>query len=259
VSDRRFAHLEFQAAQSDPAAISAAVRGSGCALIRKALGSAALGYLGDVVPFLFNFIDLRETYAGFDAAEGVAPKRFVAPLLRFDVLPAYGALVEFDVIGPLLAEVDRSCLPRVTHAYFEGRPVLIDRPMCMARRQSPDQPSQALPFHQDGANYAEMQFLNFWIPLTRAGDDAPGLEVAPVALSACMALTTGPTEHPLIELDAAAVADKFDVDNFFRPVMSPGDVLVMNEYTIHRTHIPSSARRERHSIELRVMAAPAED
>ncbi len=253
--ERRFAHLEFKAGTCDPKAVANSIRASGCALLRGAMPPVLIQHLEEVTRLLFHFLDVRETYAGFDGGQTVSPKPFVAPLIRFDVLPAYAKMIDFDVLDTLFAGVDRSVLPRINQAYFPGGKFQMILPMSMVRRQAPADAVNALPFHQDGANYAEMDFLNFWMPLTPAGEDSPGLEVVPRALDGCLEITAGPSAHPLIELDEGAVAARYGAENFFRPVLAPGDVLIMNQYTIHRTFSPRSASRTRSSFELRVLAA----
>jgi hypothetical protein len=260
VTQMQFAHLEFEAQRCDPAMIAASIRGSGCAVIRNVLPAHITSYLADVLPFLFSFVGLNETYSKYDAATATEPvARLEPPLLRFDVLPAYSSMVELDPVGSLYKGVDRSLLPLIAKTYFGGRDVRIESGRSLVRRQSPKHLMHALPFHQDGANYSDHPFLNFWLPITLAGGDMPGIELAPVGLTACMALTKEQTDHPLIELDAAEIIQRFGSDSFFRPVMAPGDVLVMNEYTIHRTHIPTQAVRDRYSIELRVAAVDEDD
>jgi hypothetical protein len=252
VIERRFAHLEFQARTCSPAAIARSIRTCGCALVRQALPPAVMTYLGDVMPLMFKYIDVRETYAHYTIDQAEAPKPFRASLIRFDVLPGFSKMIEMEVIDFLFGAIDRSILAQVNPEYFPGQVFGLRSKMSIARRQSPVPDENALPFHQDGTNYVELDFLNFWIPATPAGGDAPGLELVPVALDATLAVTTGPSIYPSIELDEASIAARFGRDNFFHPVMQPGDVLVMNQHTVHRTYTPPGATRERFSFEVRV-------
>lgn len=257
--DKRFAHLEFQAKSCAPAMVAASIKTCGCALIRQALPAQIMAYLGEVTPFMFRYIDLRETYAFFNADTTEAPKPFRASLMRFDVLPGFSDMIGMDIVKLLFAAIDRSILPQVNPLYFAGQPFGLRSKMSMARRQSPTPDENTLPFHQDGTNYVEMEFLNYWIPATPAGGDAPGLELAPVAVDGPLEVTSGPSLYPSIELDAAALAKRFGAENFFHPVMEPGDVLIMNQHTVHRTYTPPGATKERFSFEVRVSAASEAD
>lgn len=253
--ERQFAHLEFQASTSSPAAIAKTIRTCGCALIRGAMPPAVMTYLGDVMPLMFRYIDVRETYAHYALEQPEAPKPFRASLIRFDVLPGFSKMIEMEVLDFLFGAVNQSILARVSPEYFAGQVFGLRSKMSIARRQSPVPDENTLPFHQDGTNYVELDFLNFWIPATPAGGDAPGLELVPVAIGGSLEVTKGPSTYPSIELDEATLADRFGRDNFFHPVMEPGDVLVMNQYTVHRTYTPPGATRERFSFEVRVSVA----
>jgi hypothetical protein len=255
VIERRFAHLEFQARVSSPAAIAKSIRSCGCALVRGALSPTVMAYLGDVMPLMFRYIDVRETYAHYKIDQAEPPKPFRASLVRFDVLPGFSKMIELEVIDFLFGAIDRSVLTQVNLEYFPGQVFGLRSKMSIARRQGPVADENSLPFHQDGANYVDLDFLNFWIPATPAGGDAPGLELVPVALDETLAVTTGPSAYPTIELDEASLAARFGRDSFFHPVMQPGDVLIMNQHTVHRTYTPPGATRERFSFEVRVGVA----
>jgi hypothetical protein len=239
--------------------IAASVRNCGCALIREALPAQIMAYLGDVTPFIFRLVDLYETYAFFNPDATDAPKAFRTSLMRFDVLPAYSDMIRLDIVKPLFAAFDRSILAKINPIYFGGKAFGLRSKMSMARRQSPVPDENTLPFHQDGTNYVDMDFLNYWIPATPAGGDAPGLELVPVAVGGPLEVSAGPSLHPTIELDAAALAARIGGDGFFHPIMEPGDVLIMNQHTVHRTYTPPGATKERFSFEVRVSAATDAD
>lgn len=112
-------------------------------------------------------------------------------------------------------------------------------------------------WHQDGAlgfdflalgsqpapTDALLEMLTCWVPLMDCGDDAPGLELIARRQESLFA--------PL-ELTAGHMAAQFLENEFWRPQMGEGDVLLFCGDLLHRTHIASGMRRDRVSIELRL-------
>ncbi len=111
-------------------------------------------------------------------------------------------------------------------------------------------------WHQDGAlhfdfvqpysTHALLQMLTCWISLTPSGEDAPGLELVRLAL---------PDLLSPAELDGERLAARFERRVFWRPVCRPGDALVFNGGTVHRTHVAPAMQQDRSSLELRFVAA----
>lgn len=123
-----------------------------------------------------------------------------------------------------------------------------------------------LPAHVDSFFHQHQRLgLNFWTPLQRAGDEAPGLAViglGPEAVKDYLDyhpvghhLPDPPVNHyhhfRLERLEPEALADAGLV--FETPVLDPGDVLVMTNFTIHKTHAAPHMSAGRTSIEARFM------
>ena len=159
--------------------------------------------------------------------------------------------VEGLSIGEVLGHLDPGLLGPLTTC---------DVDQCWVRRQYAPchAPLHHAPhsWHQDGAlNFdfaghagkplpadALLDMLTCWIPLTPCGIDAPGLEF----ISAPIAHLLGPHE-----LTATHVEAHYPPHTFERPVLNPGDALLLRGHTLHRTYTAPSMTRDRTSIELR--------
>lgn len=129
--------------------------------------------------------------------------------------------------------------------YLGQRPVMGSYKWTL-RRITPDCVGE---WHQDGRVLGDVRVANVWIALARCGGDtdAPGLEVVPQRLDGY--LVSG-TDGAVLDFSigqsrlearvAAAIAD---------PVYEPGDALIFDERTAHRTGSRPGLTSVRHSIE----------
>jgi hypothetical protein len=85
-----------------------------------------------------------------------------------------------------------------------------------------------------------------WIALTPCGEDAPGLEFVRRRLDGLL----GPAE-----LTDAKVRARFAPEEFWKPVLSPGDALVFGGDWLHRTHVVQGMTQDRTSLEMRFFLA----
>jgi hypothetical protein len=249
--ERRFQPIAFDAA-ADPALVASVVAGHGVAIVRRAIPARAMAYLDDTLGVCFHLLDVIETWrSGFDGPD--LPPLQHTPLIRGDLLPTVSRPLGMDVHNTLYSLVAGSILGRVWHEYFDGRQAQLREEMCVVRRQVAHSPGDVLPFHQDGTNYVRTEFLNFWIPTRPSGVDSPGLEVVAMQPETNLEVTRAESRFPTIELDEKLVIDRFGAESLFRPATQPGDVVVMNPLTIHRTWVPDGATKERLSVEVRIM------
>jgi Phytanoyl-CoA dioxygenase (PhyH) len=98
-----------------------------------------------------------------------------------------------------------------------------------------------IPWHQDAAFYGEnIRALNVWTALTPCGDTCPGLSVIPRRFESVLdpGYKLGPpSEHML-----STVRDLLHETAEASPVFEPGDAILFDEMTLHRTsHRPWSA------------------
>lgn len=117
-------------------------------------------------------------------------------------------------------------------------------------------------WHQDGAlghNFmahagqapppgAALELRTLWLALTPCGLDAPGLQWVDAALPALLAPP---------ELAEAAVSARFGPQALRHAVLAAGDALCFDGLLLHRTHLDSTMRQARVSLELRFFSAHA--
>lgn len=145
----------------------------------------------------------------------------------------------------LLAAYDRAGLTDLVRRYLGDVPVLATNRVRLRR----DERARAgrLPWHQDAVFFLHAtQAVNVWAALTPVGEDRPGLEVAPARQPG----TLGYDEDELAERDRRDERpplyyakdlgiDLADAarggDRAASPVLEPGDAIVFDDLTLHRT------------------------
>jgi hypothetical protein len=166
---------------------------------------------------------------------------------RLRDVPALDLASIWNAVGAMLGP---ACEQRL------GMPLLCDLDECWLRCQG-GPALAAHGWHQDGAlrhdfiaepeaDGALLNMLTCWIALTPCGADAPGLELLARRLPALV---------PAAQL--ARVADRHPPEDFLRPELAIGDVLVFGGDTLHRTHVTPTMTAQRISLELRLFPAPA--
>jgi hypothetical protein len=152
-----------------------------------------------------------------------------SPRLLFDLLEAF----------------DASGAKRVVGDYF-GEPPALSLVKLAQRRLPPD---AAGGWHQDAAVYGRTaQTLNFWVPVSRCGDIAPGLELLPQPLDHLVGThgTEGVDEYTAVPDDVAALTARTPP---VRPVFAPGDAAVFDQMLLHQTAASSQFTETRYGFE----------
>jgi ectoine hydroxylase-related dioxygenase (phytanoyl-CoA dioxygenase family) len=127
-------------------------------------------------------------------------------------------------------------LGRIIEEYLGERPVLLADRIRLTRQRG----GVGLPWHQDAAFYGGVfRAVNVWLAISPCGTDAPGLSIVPRRMSGVCAVGPGET-LPL----ALSYGERFTpelVEQFAagrevaNPEFRPGDVLLFDELTLHRT------------------------
>lgn len=113
------------------------------------------------------------------------------------------------------------------------------------RRTPHDAPSE---WHQDGSFLGEgIRTVNVWLSLSHCGVDAPGLDIIPQRFESIV--TTG-TDDALFDWSVSrAMADQVSGGVMASPVFGPGDAVLFDQLTLHRTRVTPEMTKTRYAIE----------
>ena len=129
--------------------------------------------------------------------------------------------------------------------------------LCTIRWHAPPFQDTPVPLHQDvGFIGPEFPMVNCWLTFTPAGGAAAGLEIEPVKLASELPKHGDPRRAAninfwSIEIDANAAAERLASGKRLRPLLGPGDAVMFDQFTPHRTWADPSMTLPRISVELR--------
>jgi hypothetical protein len=152
-----------------------------------------------------------------------------SPRLLFTLLEAFDAARVKDVVGDHLGERPALSLIKV------------------AQRKLP--PTATGGWHQDAAVYgAAARTLNIWVPMSRCGDVAPGLDLWPRRLDHIVktAGTEGVAEFTADVDTVTAMTSELPP---VRPVFDEGDAVIFDQWTLHRTASSPNYTEHRYGFE----------
>ena len=243
---------EVAAADLDADLLNAGLQHRGCLLVRGLLAP-------DVAAALLG--DLQQSFAASEAHAQGAPLAATAPwYVPFEPDPRYsfGAMERAfsrEIGGVLSVESPRALfrviealkganIDRLLTDYFGDVPTLSAKKSTL-RRARPTSPTE---WHQDGAFLGTgTRTVNSWIALTRCGRDAPGIDVFAKAFDDIV--ETG-TDNALFDWSVSPQqAERIGTSYVVRPEFEPGDALLFNQMTLHRSGIDPSMAHDRYAIE----------
>jgi hypothetical protein len=123
-------------------------------------------------------------------------------------------------------------LDRVLREYFGSRPVLGENKFCVRRIPYRDSPFGDS-WHQEASVFDVDQYLravNLWMALSPCGERAPAIEFLPAPIGEVVT-----TEHAYSVSEASAI-EAARGRTAASPVFEPGDGVLFNELTFHRTN-----------------------
>jgi hypothetical protein len=128
--------------------------------------------------------------------------------------------------------------------YFGERPALSVK-KCTFRKVPVDSDHN---WHQDGAFLGSVRAVNAWVALSPCGVDAPSLDIVGRRLDR---LAETGTRGAVFKWSVGpeVVQEVADGAPIVRPVFDVGDVLLFDEYNLHRTGVSADMTRPRHAIE----------
>jgi hypothetical protein len=180
-----------------------------------------------------------------DRSSNRTKKRARGSVLAVDSPPAL-----FDLIETLKA----TGVHQLAREYF-GEPAMILAKKVTLRRISRD--GRTGGWHQDGAFMgAGIRSLNLWLSLSHCGDSAPGLDVVGRRLDALVQSGDGAFADWGVK---PHVAEEVAEGTIERPIFEPGDALLLDHLTLHRTAVDVGMTNDRHAIETWLFAPSTYD
>jgi hypothetical protein len=230
----------------------------GIALIRSVLVGLQLARWTAQIDARYQAVEAAYRQGGAAAVSQLVPpgERFVATASSLTI----GAILSDEDLRALLAGISAGSVGEWIKAEFGNR-VACDLDQAWVRRQyAPgNYPPLHAPhgWHQDGALRfdfrshldgiyppdALLPVVTCWIALVPCGVVAPGLELVTRRFEGLLAPA---------DLMDERVGMRFAVEELWRPVMAPGDVLLFRGDILHRTYVTPAMTEDRTSIELRL-------
>jgi hypothetical protein len=181
-------------------------------------------------------------YVPFEAHEGYSFGTLERTFSRVlgGVLSVESPRTLFDVISAF----NEAGIGNLLDEYFGEWPAISAKKSTL-RLATPESPTE---WHQDGAFLgSDTRTVNVWTALTDCGVDAPGVEVFARPFDDIVR-TGGETARFdwSVSPDQAEQLQRGDIE---RPTFSPGDALIFNQLTLHRTGLSPSMTKDRYAIE----------
>src|SRR5258707_8123443 len=135
-----------------------------------------------------------------------------------------------------------------------------------ARSQKTANATRGIDLHTDGMYFNDSRYgLTIWFPLDVCGRDAPGLEVVLAGHKEVREYTSFDQHRPAPPepkwnwhhyRDGAFAEEQlrqhFQPNRWFAPEMSPGDVMILSNWSLHGSHRTAGMTRSRSAVQVRV-------
>ena len=235
----------------DARALRSGILRSGCVLVRGLFDRYGAVDLADAVNRAFDDRELAnvgrpqvaDAYEPFHtlrpfALTGIA-RAIVAKCCGFPIVDAPVTACE------VLWMFEDAGVPRLMRDYL-GEPPLIAAQKTTLRKVDPPAEEASSSWHQDASIFrGDVHAINMWIPLTRCGDDAPGLDIIPKHMDR---LVEPDTTYPG-KLSSARAGEAGGDTPILRPLFEPGDALFFDDLFLHSTPFDPKMTRARYGIE----------
>jgi hypothetical protein len=145
---------------------------------------------------------------------------------------------------------------RLVRDYFAEPPMMLAKKVVLRRVPPHDMTSGG--WHQDGAFMGVgIRSLNIWLALSHCGDDAPGLDVVGRRLDDLV--ETGGVGTFNAWATNPQAAERVGSSAVVRPIFEPGDALLLDHLTLHRTAADVGMTKDRYAIETWLFAPSTYD
>lgn len=242
---------EIGAADLDGAALTSALQHHGSLIVRGLLARSVAETLATEVQRAFDAAEafaagapVAETspwYVPFEPAEGYDFGAVERQFFRFGaVLAVESPRALFLVIEALRA----AGLDRVIAEHLGEAPALSAKKTSLRRAR----PDAATEWHQDGAFLGDgTRTVNTWTALSPCGIDAPSVDVFARPFDDLVVTETGDARYDWSV--GVKQAEALESDDIVRPVFEPGDAIMFNQLTLHRTGVSPSMTEDRYALE----------
>jgi hypothetical protein len=231
-------------------ALRAGILGPGCLHVRRLVPEPRVD---ELVEGINRALQACQAYAGGAAAsettpwfDPVSPKAEGTRKWTSSQAPNSAMLADSPrALYDVLETIEAVGLGSLIAAHFNERPLLSTYKSIL--RRIPPGPPHA-DWHQDGAFLGGgIRVVNVWICLSHCGRDAPGLDIVPRRLDHIV--ETG-TEGANFKWSVAPdKAEEVSGGSVLRPVFEPGDVLLFDQFFLHRTANDPKMTKPRYAIE----------
>jgi ectoine hydroxylase-related dioxygenase (phytanoyl-CoA dioxygenase family) len=233
----------------------AALDDYGCLVMRNAIPRDVALALQDLV---------RQTFTDCDAALAAhaagqpMPKSayfsFLAKSLTMEALQmfrAFGSIPMLEAPAPtneFLRAIVNTKVTQLAETFLGSEPFIGS--VKSSVRQSEITADVRRVFHQDATFFGGdgTATINFWVALSDAGIDRPGIEILPQKLNT--ELVRGQVGATVgWEVFEETIAELFGLDKLWAPVVQPGDAIVFDQMNVHRTYLTEGMTDSRFAIE----------
>jgi hypothetical protein len=145
---------------------------------------------------------------------------------------------------------------RLVRDYFAEPPMMLAKKVVLRRVPPHDMTTGG--WHQDGAFMGVgIRSLNIWLSLSHCGDNAPGLDVVGRRLDELVETGGEGTFNAWATNPQAA--ERVGAGAVVRPIFEPGDALLLDHLTLHRTAADAGMTKDRYAIETWLFAPSTYD
>jgi hypothetical protein len=241
---------EVPAAEVDARMIHSAIRHHGGLVVRELWSQDTCDRLVEAIDRTWDAIERFKASKQLDAAwfDPFDTDDYGLTMMARGFVMAGGTAYVPDsprLLYELLETFDQTGVKRLVTEYFGEPPALSYVKLAQRRLEAEARGG----WHQDAAVYGmDARTLNVWVPVTRCGDVAPGLEMYPRPLDHLVATvgTKGVEEYTALTEEVDRMVAEVPPS---RPVFEPGDAAIFDQFLLHQTAASDDFTEKRYGFE----------
>lgn len=231
----------------------------GCAIIKDVFDSTKMSKLQTETENYFRYIEglIKQNAPEIERNPGLV-EMVKRGTINIGLLSDHIYDDQSELLKTMARFSKESGLTEILSSIFDGPPLLLSNFSTM-RFKDPRRENSFLPFHQDatpeGPSVVTPTVLTCFTPLCHTGKDRPGIELLPIFLDRLIKLT----DDPKTQFDALELNEKnFEKDwqgQLIAPELNPGDIVLFNGLTVHRSQPAPRSWKPRASFDLRFVSS----